>query len=122
MKITVFNKKKFIEKQWTKDSLNKTPIIFEHKQNFKTTVYDKGNPELFNSYANISGDNKSTDYCRFVKDDKEFCCKYNNSDKEYDVCTDSENIITNYPKSYFFSPKSEQVLKIGCLTSFSGSV
>ena len=104
LEITLFNEKEFIEKQWIQKDSESAPVILGYDNiTFKSKVYDKGNPQLFNSYANLLGTNTSSDYCRFVDNDKKFCCKHNNSDSEYDVCVDSDKLLTNYPKTYFFN-------------------
>lgn len=104
LKIILFNKKEFIEKQWIAKTNQSKPTITDHSDiDYITEVYDKGNPELFKSYANIVGDVDSASYCRFVKNDTEFCCKHKKSNNEYDVCVDSDKIYTKYPKSYLFN-------------------
>ncbi len=107
LEIKLLNNDGFIEKKWSQANINDDPKIFEYKIEFKSKVSDKGNPELFHTYTDILGDNKETDYCRFVNNDKEFCCKINNSKKEYDACVNSDIIKTNYPNTYFFNKNNK---------------
>lgn len=108
LKIGIYNKKGFLEKQWIKDNIKKIPKITNYaKFDYVSPVYDKGNPELFSSYANILGKNDSPSYCRFVKDDTQFCCKHKDSKNEYDLCVDTEKIHTNYSNSYLFNHNKE---------------
>lgn len=104
IEITLLNENNFLEKQWKAITSKKKPIITSYSDiDFITNVSDKGNPELFKSYANILGDPEFPSYCRFVKDDSEFCCKHKDSNNEYDMCVSEEKIRTSYPKSYLFN-------------------
>lgn len=100
LEIILYNNKSIIKK-WYKKNININEIISSNNTKFITNVEDKGNPSKFNQYSDISGYNN--DFCRFVKNDTEFCCKKPNSTNEYDVCVDSNKISTNYPKTYFFN-------------------
>ena len=104
LQIKIVNKNEFIEKQWVAKTKQSSPSITDYSDiDFITDVYDKGNPELFKSYANVTGDIDVPSYCRFVKNDTEFCCKHKNSKDEYDMCISSDKIHTDYPKSYLFN-------------------
>ena len=104
IQIQLINKKDFIEKQWKAITNKKRPVITGYSDiDFITDVFDKGNPELFKSYANVTANPEFPSYCRFVKDDEEFCCKHKGSTNEYDMCVLGEKIRTNYPKSYLFN-------------------
>lgn len=110
LKISILNNKNFIEKSFIKKTISSVPTIIDNYK-IKTTNYvqDKGIPNTFMSHANITGRDGKKDYCRFIKNNKSFCCAFNNSPNEYTTCVSADKIKTLNNKSYFFNenPKTK---------------
>ena len=115
LKISIINKKNFIEKSYIKKNKSSEPVIIDNYK-LKTTNYvqDKGIPNTFMSNANITGRDGKKDYCRFIKNNDSFCCAFNNSLNEYTTCVSSDKIKTLNTKSYFFNENSKTKLDELC--------